>query len=71
MMQLQRPIYLDFAADAPQRAVGMGLAGLGEAVTRCGWITPFVLGGVAMYALPPFLGGFLSGAREAIDERKR
>lgn len=70
-MQLQRPVYLDLAPDAPQQALGMGLAGLGEAVKTCGWLVPFVLGGVAMYALPPFLGGFISGAREAIDERRR
>lgn len=49
---LDRPVYLDLAPDAPQQALGAGLAAAGEAVRRSSWAVPFILGGLTVFALP-------------------
>lgn len=60
------PLYLGYGPEvAPFGMAGFGAAG---DCSRLPWLA---LGAVAMYALPPLLSGFMSGAREAWDERRR
>jgi hypothetical protein len=64
-MDLQRPTYID-----PNRGPGSTVfGGFDAAGGGCSPITYAIVGAVAMYAIPPLLGGFFSGIREAWQER--
>lgn len=60
---LQPPIYLDFGPQVD------GFGGFAGADGKCSPLTYAALGAVAMYALPPLLGGFFSGIRQGWRDR--
>lgn len=60
------PIYLDFG---PQAAPFGGFSG-GDGL-KCSPLTWLAIGAVAMFVIPPFLGGVVEGARDAWDDRER
>lgn len=59
MFDLQRPIYIDSAKTPGDYSVN-----LGEATQRCSVIVPAIIGAIAFWAIPPFLSGFISTARD-------
>lgn len=65
MMDVRRPTYLDINPDA----YSVNLMGMGEACVKSSWLVPMAVGAVAMYMLPPFLSGMISGAREELGSR--